>query len=155
MIGFHHSRGWIVAVAALGGALSACGGAQQDAGTSGTSTPSVTFVGLQDGAELTAPAQVCVEVTGLTIEPSGDVKPDSGHHHLIVDPSADELAKYTAGTTDAIAKDDTHLHLGDGTNCFTIETLAPGEHELLTVVADGAHVPLNPPVVASVTVMAK
>ena len=115
----------------------------------------MTFAGLADGAGVTSPAEICLDVTGVMIEPSGEVKPASGHHHLIIDPTADEVAAYTtAGTTTPIVKDDTHLHLGDGSTCKDV-ALTPGDHELMAVVADGAHIPLNPPVVAIVKVTAK
>lgn len=162
---FSSSFNLLAAALALGVGLTGCGGTQSSIGTDGaepgggstavdTTAAAVTFAGLTDGAELTSPAEICLEVTGVTIEPSGEVKPASGHHHLIVDPTADEVAAYTAGTTTPIVKDATHLHLGDGSTCMDVE-LTPGDHELMAVVADGAHIPLNPPVVAMVKVTAK
>jgi hypothetical protein len=41
-----------------------------------------------------------------------------------------------------LAKDETHIHMGDGSNCVTL-TLEPGEHTLMAVVGDGAHIPLD------------
>lgn len=138
---------------AIGIGVSGCGGAGTTTDTSGGAA--VRFTNVADGAELTSPAEVCVEASGLAIEAAGDVKEASGHHHLVIDPTADEKAAYGGGTsTDPMAKDERHLHLGDGTSCFTVE-LSPGPHELMAVVADGAHVPLNPPVVASVNVTAE
>ncbi len=166
-----HTLRLLAAAAVFGAGLTACTGTQStgpggstDAGSTGADTgsstgadagmPSVTFTGLTDGAEVTSPAKVCLEVTGVTIEPSGEVKAGSGHNHVIVDPTEDEKVKYATGTTDPIAKDATHLHMGDGSSCVDV-TLTPGAHELMAVVADGAHVPLNPPVVAAVKITAK
>ena len=142
------------AASALTLALTGCAGGAPAPESGGAPAATVGFVGLTDGAEVASPVSVCLDTTGVTIELAGEVKPGFGHHHLIVDPTADEVAKYTGGTTEAIAKDDTHLHLGDGSTCKDID-LKPGEHELLAVVADGAHVPLDPPVVARVKVAVK
>ena len=53
-----------------------------------------------------------------------------------------------------IAKDATHIHMGDGSSCTNVE-LAAGEHTLVAVVADGAHFPLLPPVTSTITFMVK
>lgn len=145
-------QGWAAGLA-IGLAVSGCGGGETTAVTGGGAE--IHFTNISDGAEVTSPAEVCVEATGLAIEAAGDVKEASGHHHLVIDPTADEKAAYGGGTsTEPLVKDERHLHLGDGTSCFTVE-LAPGPHELMAVVGDGAHVPLNPPVVASINVTAK
>lgn len=148
----------LLATAALGLALAACGSQSAPSGTEGGASdstgPSIRFADLTDGAEVMSPAEVCVEATGMTIEAAGEIKAGSGHHHLVIDPTEDETAMYTGESTTALPKDDRHLHLGDGTSCFQVE-LTPGEHTLMTVVADAGHVPLNPPVVASVNVTVK
>lgn len=115
----------------------------------------VSFKGLADGAEVTSPVKVCLEVSGVGIEPSGEVKAGYGHHHVLVNPSADEVAAITEGTmTSALVKDETHVHIGDGTDCSEL-TLAPGSYQLMAVVGDGAHVPLNPPVISQIGVTVK
>ena len=149
---FRISFGISAASVAVALALTACTSNPPAPESGGVPAATVAFVGLTDGAEVASPLEVCLEATGVTIELAGEVKPGFGHHHLIIDPTSDEAAKYAAGTTEAIGKDDTHLHLGDGSTCKTVD-LMPGEHELLAVVADGAHAPLSPPVVASVKVM--
>jgi len=50
-----------------------------------------------------------------------------------------------------VAKDDTHIHMGDGSTCKTIN-LAKGQHTITALFAQGNHVPYNPPVTDSVTV---
>jgi hypothetical protein len=40
--------------------------------------------------------------------------------------------------------------MGDGSSEYTFEDVAPGEHRLIAVVADGIHIPLNPSVVDTV-----
>ncbi|HQZ70046.1 MAG: DUF4399 domain-containing protein [Anaerolineae bacterium] len=124
-----------------------------DAGMGATAT--VGFRDLADGAEVTSPVKVCMEVTGVGLEPSGEVKAGYGHNHVLVNPSADEVAAITAGTmTSALVKDETHIHIGDGTDCSEL-TLTPGSYELMAVVGDGAHVPLNPPVVSQISITVK
>lgn len=115
----------------------------------------VGFVGLTDGTEVMSPLKVCLEVKGVTLEPSGEVKAGSGHHHILVNPSAEEVKAITEGSmTSAIVKDETHVHLGDGSDCTEL-TLSAGNHQLMAVVADGAHVPLNPPVFNQVNIVVK
>lgn len=138
-----------------GGLLSACGGTEPDVAApeeGAGNAPSLRFVDLEAGAQLESPAEICMEASGLTIEPSGEVIEGTGHHHLIIDPSAEELAAYTDGTmTEPVPNDETHIHMGDGSSCTTVE-LAPGSHTLLAVVADGLHNPLDPPLVATIDI---
>jgi hypothetical protein len=42
--------------------------------------------------------------------------------------------------------------MGQAQTEFTVEGLAPGEHRLIAVVADGVHIPLDPPVVDTVMI---
>ena len=118
-------------------------------------TATVGFKDLAEGAEVTSPVKVCLEISGVSIEKSGEVKAGYGHHHILINPSAEEVAAITEGTmTTALAKDETHVHLGDGSDCSEL-TLAPGGYQLMAVVADGAHVPLNPPVINQVNITVK
>jgi hypothetical protein len=153
-------RLWIpvVTVLLMASALVACAAEEaaepaDDAATGAEAT--VSFKDLADGAEVTSPVKVCLEVSGVGIEPSGEVKAGYGHHHVLVNPSADEVAAITEGTmTSALVKDETHVHIGDGTDCSEL-TLAPGSYQLMAVVGDGAHVPLNPPVISQIGVTVK
>lgn len=131
--------------------LPACAPAEPDA----DGGAQVRFTSPAEGAELASPVEVCMEASGITIEAAGDaVVPASGHHHVIVDPSPEELAAYTTGPGAPIAKDATHIHMGDGSGCTSLE-LTPGEHQLLAVVADALHQPLDPPVASTVTIVVK
>jgi hypothetical protein len=40
--------------------------------------------------------------------------------------------------------------MGNAASEFTFENVPPGQHRLIAVVADGVHVPLNPPVMDTV-----
>jgi hypothetical protein len=156
----HHLRTVLSVCGALGllVALGACGPAPETAtgpegaADGGSEGVTVAFTEPADGATVTSPVRVCLEATGVAIQPAGTLEPAGGHHHVIVDPSPEEAAAITAGgSAAAIAKDETHFHWGDAATCGEL-TLAPGEHTLLAVVADGNHIPLDPPATSSVVV---
>ena len=97
-------------------------------------------------SNVSSPLQVCMATNGYTVEPAKKgVNPGKGHHHLIIDTDIPtDLSK-------PVAKDDTHIHMGDGSTCKTIN-LAKGQHTITALFAQGNHVPFNPPVTDSVTV---
>jgi hypothetical protein len=132
-------------------ALSGCAADTADAPAADAAV--VTFTSPENGATVASPFEVCLETSGVTIEPAGDgtVKPGMGHHHIIVDASTEEMTQITAGEPVILAKDETHIHQGDGAACVMVDA-APGEHTLLAVVADGSHTNLNPPVTGELTV---
>ena len=68
---------------------------------------SVYFIEPKDGATVTSPFKVVFGVKGMAVEPAGDIKANSGHHHLLIN-----LDAMKAG--DAIPVDDTHLHFANG-----------------------------------------
>ena len=45
---------------------------------------SVWFVEPKDGATVTSPFKVVFGVKGMAVDPAGDIKADSGHHHLLI-----------------------------------------------------------------------
>ena len=97
-------------------------------------------------SNVSSPLQVCMATNGYTVEPAKKgVNPGKGHHHLIIDTDIPtDLSK-------PVAKDDTHIHMGDGSTCKTIN-LGKGQHTITALFAQGNHVPYNPPVTDSVTV---
>ena len=97
-------------------------------------------------SNVSSPLQVCMATNGYPVEPAKKgVNPGKGHHHLIVD------TDIPADLSKPVAKDDTHIHMGDGSTCKTIN-LAKGQHTITALFAQGNHVPYNPPVTDSVTV---
>ena len=91
----------------------------------------VMFVSPADGATVTSPLKVEMGVEGATVQPAGEVKDGTGHHHIIIDGEGVPL-----GT--AVPADDTHIHFGKG-QTETELTLTPGEHTLTLQFADGIH----------------
>ncbi len=92
------------------------------------------------------PVEVCMGLSGYTVEPAKNgVNAGRGHHHLLID---------TAIPTDLnkpLAKDAQHVHMGDGSTCKTLD-LSPGVHSITAVFAKGNHVPYNPPVTDTIFV---
>jgi Domain of unknown function (DUF4399) len=108
---------------------------------------SVFFVEPKDGATVTSPFKVVFGVKGMAVEPAGDIKANSGHHHLLIN-----LEAMKAG--DAIPVDDTHLHFGRAQTETEVK-LPPGNYLLTLQYANGAHVSYGPPMSASIRVTVK
>ena len=108
---------------------------------------SVWFVEPQDGATVTSPFKVVFGVKGMTVDPAGDIKADSGHHHLLIN-----AGPTTAG--DAIPADATHLHYGKAQTEAQI-TLPPGAYKLTMQFANGAHQSYGPAMAATINVTVK
>jgi hypothetical protein len=81
---------------------------------------------------------VMLEVSGLTIAPAGTMEPGTGHHHLVVD------AELPVAGLPIPATPGVHIHMGQGQTEYELTGLAAGEHTVIAVVGDGAHIPLSP-----------
>jgi hypothetical protein len=102
----------------------------------------VYFINLNDGAEVTSPFLVQFGLSGMGIAPAGVEKPNTGHHHLIIDTRLTD-----EHMVQPIPADDTHKHFGGG-QTEAMVTLPPGKHTLQLVLGDWSHIPHNPPVVS-------
>jgi Domain of unknown function (DUF4399) len=105
---------------------------------------SVWFVEPKDSATVTSPFKVVFGVKGMALDPAGDIKADSGHHHLLIN-----LGPMAAG--EAIPVDSTHLHFGKAQTDAEV-TLPPGQYKLTMQFANGAHVSYGPAMAASINV---
>lgn len=76
----------------------------------------------------------------MGIAPAGVSKPNTGHHHLIIDADTPLLDQ-------PIPSDPNHLHFGEGETEVKI-ALTRGPHTLQLVFADDQHVPHDPPVIS-------
>ena len=102
----------------------------------------VYFINLKDGDSVKSPIKIQFGLSGMGVAPAGVEKPNTGHHHLLIDTTlTPEQAK------EPIPADDHHLHFGGGQTETTL-TLSPGRHTLQLVPADWSHIPFNPPVVS-------
>ena len=84
-----------------------------------------------NGAIVSSPFKLRFGVAGLTVEPAGDIKAGSGHHHLLIN-----LDAVPAG--ESVPFTDRHLHFGKG-QTETDVTLPPGSYKLTAQFANGAH----------------
>lgn len=76
----------------------------------------------------------------IGVAPAGILKPNTGHHHLLIDTEVPPLDQ-------DIPADKNHRHFGAGQTETTLE-LSPGRHTLQLIMGDADHVPHNPPVMS-------
>jgi Domain of unknown function (DUF4399) len=110
--------------------------------TPAPSDAKVFFVDLADGAKLTEKSTIKFGISGMEIAPAGTNKPNTGHHHLLIDAPLPDLDR-------EIPSDPNHIHFGRGQTSGEI-TLTPGEHTLQLLLGDYQHVPHDPPVYSNV-----
>lgn len=87
---------------------------------------------------------ITLEVSGLTIVPAGTMEPGTGHHHLVVDADLPTVGMPIPTTPDV------HIHMGQAQTEYELTGLSSGEHTVIAVVGDGAHMPLMPTVADTV-----
>ncbi len=82
--------------------------------------------------------RVVLAAAGVEIAPASEERSGTAHHHLFIDraitPPSDTIP---AGVTGII-------HLGRGQTEFVLQGLTPGPHSAIAVLADWAHLPLDP-----------
>jgi hypothetical protein len=93
--------------------------------------PSVDFLNLKDGDQVSNPFKVIFKANGMRTEPAGEFKEGSGHHHLLINQSYIEK-----GST--IPADSNHLHFGKA-QTETELNLNAGVYTLTLQFADGYH----------------
>jgi len=99
--------------------------------------PAVRISEPADDATVSGPAvRVVLEVSGVELAPAGEQRPGTAHHHLFLDvdpPPAGEVVP--VGVPGVI-------HLGKAQTEFTFDSVAPGRHRIIAVLADPSHVAL-------------
>jgi hypothetical protein len=151
--GLDRGKGWTITrtalllplVVALAGA---CGGDGGDADVPATAdspapplamsaTRSVTITSPADGDTVrTADVHVTVASEGIEIAPAADNRPGSGHHHLLLDTDVPVAGQAIPAGVDGI------IHLGGGQTEHTFTGVPAGEHRLIALIGDPAHVPV-------------
>lgn len=133
--------------------LAACGGGDMsddqmaDDGMAMSDEPigTVTITQPANGSTVSgSTVEVLLTVSGFPIVEAGNMTAGTGHHHLFLD------ADVTSPTEPIPTVPGSIVHMGDASSDFTFEDVPAGEHRLIAVVADGAHVPLQPFVVDTV-----
>jgi len=104
----------------------------------------VFFVSPQDGATVTSPVKIQMGVEGMEVQPAGQIKDGSGHHHIVID--ADPIAKGTL-----VPADEQHKHFGKG-QTETELTLTPGQHTLQLQFANGVHLSYGEQMSSKITI---
>jgi hypothetical protein len=94
-----------------------------------------------DGDTVTSPVTVRFGLKGMGVAPAGVNKPDTGHHHLLID------LKSPPALDKPLPADANHKHFGGGQTEVTLE-LPPGKHTLQLIMGDYAHIPHDPPVMS-------
>ena len=123
-------------------AFAAVGVSPASAQTPSPAGAKVYIINLKDGADVTSPFLVQFGLSGMGVAPAGVEKPNTGHHHLLID------TKLTAEQMkEPIPADDTHKHFGGG-QTEAMVTLPKGQHTLQLVLADWTHIPHVPPVMS-------
>lgn len=123
----------------------ACGQADNDApaedaaaGAPAAAAPSVTILAPLEGSfQEERDVTVWLRST-VPIVPAGDMTPGTGHHHLYLDADLGDPSAPIPTVPGSI------VHMGDGSTEYVFENISSGPHRLIAVVADGAHVPLQP-----------
>ena len=129
-------------IAVIAGFLFA-GPAFPQATSQGGPTPSppgakVEFIDIKDGAVIGPKTTIHFGLHGMGVAPAGTKRPNSGHHHLLVDTDLPPLDK-------PIPNDENHLHFGGG-QTETELSLPPGPHTLQLLLGDADHIPHTPPI---------
>lgn len=104
----------------------------------------VYFANLQDGQSVTSPFSVEFGVEGMEVEPAGEIKENSGHHHLLIDHDFTPAGE-------VIGADSTRIHFGKGQTSTEVN-LAPGKYELTMQFANGAHMSYGEKMSATINV---
>ena len=97
-----------------------------------------------EGEVVNSPVTVKFGLKGMGVAPAGIDKPNTGHHHLLIDvtdgPALDK----------SLPVDANHKHFGGGQTEATVE-LSPGKHTLQLIMGDRNHIPHDPPVMSKKT----
>ncbi len=121
------------------------------AGTSSNPVPAaakaVYFIEPQDGAVVASEFKVVMGLKGMTVKPAGDMTPDTGHHHLIIDNPPLISGEIVPAT-------DKYIHFGKGQTETTVK-LSPGRHMLVLQFANGMHQSYGPSMSSIITVNVK
>lgn len=100
----------------------------------------VYFVYPLDGGYVSRTPIIRFGLVNMGVAPAGVVKPNTGHHHLLIDTPVPSLDQ-------PIPNDFNHLHFGAGQTEAKV-TLPLGVHTLQLLLGDENHVPHDPPIMS-------
>jgi hypothetical protein len=126
----------------------ACGGDRGDAGDPAagdsiapsptlSATRSVTVTAPADGDTVrSGDVHVTLASEGIEIAQAAENRAGSGHHHLLLDTALPAAGQAIPAGVDGI------VHLGGGETEYTFTNVPAGEHRLIALIGDPAHVPV-------------
>ncbi|HWO88473.1 MAG TPA: DUF4399 domain-containing protein [Gemmatimonadales bacterium] len=115
------------------------------AACSSDSGPRVQILEPAPGAVVEGPVvRVRLSASGITIAPAAEQRPGTAHHHLFLDTDATAPGAAIPQGFPGI------VHLGAGQSEFVFDSLPPGEHRLIALLADPAHLVHSTPVADTV-----
>jgi len=91
----------------------------------------VFFTEPADGATLSSPVKVVFGTESVAVNPAGELKANTGHHHILINKGAIEAGQI-------VPADDQHIHFGGGQTETELD-LKPGDYTLTMQLADGIH----------------
>ena len=100
----------------------------------------VYFIDVKNGQTIAPKTVIHFGLRGMGLAPAGVDRPNSGHHHLLID---SELPPLDA----PIPNDFNHLHFGNGQTEAEV-SLSPGEHTIQLLLGDMNHIPHSPAVMS-------
>lgn len=109
----------------------------------GTASPdgaNLYIISPSAGEVVQNPVTVKFGLQVMGVAPAGVDKPNTGHHHLLIDTAVPSLDK-------PIPSDATHKHFGKG-QTETSLMLSAGKHTLQLILGDKGHIPFSPPVIS-------
>jgi hypothetical protein len=100
----------------------------------------VYFIAPANGEKVTGKVTVKFGLSGMGVAPAGVEKPNTGHHHLLVDTDAP-----TGEQLNQPLPVDAHVRHFGGGQTETVLEFPPGRHTLQLIVGDANHIPHDPP----------
>lgn len=104
-------------------------------------TGAIRITAPANGATISEPVSVSVDITGVTVKPAAEGDPNAYHYHALVD--LDPATVVQAGQPLPTGQANI-IHTADRT--ITIPNLSPGAHTVTVVLTKTDHVPLSPSV---------
>lgn len=102
-----------------------------------------------NGATVSNPVTIKLVATGVRIAPASDQSKGSTHHHLFVDHDLTWLNDTIPQGSPGI------IHLAGGQTEFVLDSLKPGPHRVIALLARWDHVPVYPLVADTVVFTVK
>lgn len=113
-----------------------------------TSDVTVSITSPAEGDTITgSDVHITLGATGIEIAPAADARPETAHHHLYLDADFPEVENPIPAGVGGI------VHLGQGQTDYHWESVAPGSHRIIAVLADPGHIPLRPWVTDTVNIV--